>query len=305
MSGYSPGVRSGRGRSSWRRAVGARPRRPGSRHQRWLAILPVGALLLGVWAAIAGPSSTFVDAEVAGVSVTRASGVDPTFRFSDPSVGSVAAPSSVVAPAPTSAGASIASPPEAVAAPPVVEVPAPPAEVSQFQPPATEPPATEPPRPEPPQLAAAAAPAPSVADRVLSRITYPWRDRLPGWRIEFVGPRQGYRGATFPSDQLIEIYVRPSASDDELVHVAAHEIGHAVDVTYLEASTRAAFNMARGRSADATWWVANGADDFSSGAGDWAECFAWSQMESGPWYSRLGAPPDRSTMELIRALASG
>ena len=65
----------------------------------------------------------------------------------------------------------------------------------------------------------------------------------------------------------------------------------AIDVTLLDDADHERWNETRGRAADAAWWVASGADDFSSGAGDWAECFAWSQLPSGRFYSRVGGPP--------------
>ena len=246
----------------------------------------------------AGSSSTYLDAQVLGTSITRTD----RLAASAPSTGSA---TSVANPSAAAAGDAFDDP---------IATTPPPAD------PATAPSPTSPsptvPAPTTPAAPAAsitvdpdAASQPAVAasvdlpTQVLARISYPWQAKLPGWRIEFVGARPGYRGSTFPNDRLMQIYVRPDESVEELAHVTAHEMGHAVDVTYLDQAERASFNVERGRSPDSTWWVANGADDFSSGAGDWAECFAWSQMQSGPWYSRLGNPPDAATLGLIEALA--
>lgn len=142
-------------------------------------------------------------------------------------------------------------------------------------------------------------------DVVMARISFDWRRLLPGWQIQFVGPRQGYRGSTFPDRRVIQVYVRPEASLDEVAHVTAHEMGHAIDVTYFDDVDRSRFNLARGRSASSPWWVAPGATDFASGAGDWAESFAWSQVgSSGGWFSQLGSPPNPLQFELIAALTA-
>ncbi|MEZ5322393.1 MAG: hypothetical protein R2698_10035 [Microthrixaceae bacterium] len=141
-----------------------------------------------------------------------------------------------------------------------------------------------------------------LARAVLARIHFRWRERLPGWRIEFVGPRDGFRGSTFPRRKVIEVYRYDGSSLEDYVHVTAHELGHAIDVTLLDDEMRAAFNEARHRRADAAWWVEDGASDFESGAGDWAECFARSIDPHGRFYSRLGPPPDASQLAVIRAM---
>lgn len=157
-------------------------------------------------------------------------------------------------------------------------------------------------------IAPSTAPPTTVAEmpldqRVLAAIDYPVLRRLPGWRIEFLSGRAGYRGSTYPGEHLIQIYVRDGDTLDDLVHVTAHEVGHAIDVTYLSPSQRAQFNVARGVSADYRWWVQSGGDDFASGSGDWAECFA--AVFAGPagFQSRVGALPDEGQAALVRALA--
>lgn len=136
---------------------------------------------------------------------------------------------------------------------------------------------------------------------VLAQISFPWEERLPGWRIEFLPERKGYRGSTFPADRLIQIYLRSDLTTADYVHVVAHEIGHAIDVTLLDDEDHQLWNLARGREFDADWWVASGADDFSSGAGDWAECFAWSQHPKGRFYSEVGPTPSNEQLEIMAA----
>lgn len=137
--------------------------------------------------------------------------------------------------------------------------------------------------------------------RVLAAISFPWQEYLPGWRIEFVGPRNGYRGLTFTNDKVIQIYQRSDFSFDDYVHVLAHEIGHAIDVTYLDDSARAAWISIRGINANAPWWVSEGGRDFASGAGDWAESFAWWQTQKGGFFSELAGKP---SVEQINSMAN-
>ena len=139
----------------------------------------------------------------------------------------------------------------------------------------------------------------AVRELVLSQISFPWQERLAGWTIEFLPARKGYRGSTFPREQLIQIYLRDELTVSDYVHVVAHEIGHAIDVTYLDDSDHERWNLARGRDGGSQWWVASGADDFASGAGDWAESFAWSQQPSGKFYSRLGGPPTADQLAVM------
>jgi len=142
-----------------------------------------------------------------------------------------------------------------------------------------------------------------VVTRAIDLVYFDWRDGLPGWTIQFMGPRVGMRGATFPQDKVVQVYVRPDESAADVAHAFAHELGHAIDVTYLNAHLRVEFNQARGRPSNFGWWVSAGADDFASGAGDWAECFAWTMTHGvGAFYSRLGPRPDDAVMALIGQL---
>jgi hypothetical protein len=130
-------------------------------------------------------------------------------------------------------------------------------------------------------------------DQALAMVRIDWRNLLLGWHLEFRGYRDGYQGATFPDEHLIQVYVRTTSTPTQLAHVIAHEIGHAVDVTYLDDADRAGFSVLRGRPPDADWWAPDGATDFGSGSGDWAESFsAWATGGVGPWRSTLGPRPD-------------
>lgn len=237
-----------------------------------LAGLVVGVLVAGLapWSqdasADAAADRASIRTQVAGISIERSS-VDDEAESTVVStvVSTIPAPTTTAAPTITAAP---------VTAPPTTAVP-------------TTVPATVP----APAPAEPATTVEALRAQVLSQIAFPWEDVLPGWRIEFLPSRPGYRGSTFPDRQLIQIYQRSNLTVADYVHVTAHELGHAIDVTLLDDADHERWNETRGRAADAAWWVASGADDFSSGAGDWAECFAWSQLPSGRFYSRVGGPP--------------
>ncbi|MFN0028785.1 MAG: ImmA/IrrE family metallo-endopeptidase [Acidimicrobiales bacterium] len=143
----------------------------------------------------------------------------------------------------------------------------------------------------------------AVGDRVLQRIDYPWRERLAGWDITFMGPRPGFLGATITNERRIEIYVDGQRSVDELAFTVAHELGHAVDLTLLNGTERDGWLAARGVPGEA-WWAANAESDYAVGAGDWAEAFAVWQL-GGSGYSTLAGPPTPSQLALLARLSFG
>lgn len=165
-------------------------------------------------------------------------------------------------------------------------------------------PTTRAPEVPPPTTQAAAD---SVADRgaaALARISYPWQQRLPGWTIEFLPGRKGVLGLTFVHEKRIEVYVRDGQSVGFLAHVIAHEMGHAVDVSLNSSADRERWQAARGIESS-PWWPGDGATDFSTGAGDFAECFAAWQANTGEFRSRLGATPAAHQLALMAELADG
>lgn len=143
----------------------------------------------------------------------------------------------------------------------------------------------------------------AIRTRALALIDYPWQERLPGWDIEFVGPRVGFLGATMTNERRIEIYVDGKRSVAELAFTAAHELGHAVDLTLLDGSERDRWLAVRGASGKA-WWAANAESDYAVGAGDWAEAFAVWQL-GGSGYSTLAPAPTEAQLALLARLASG
>ncbi len=160
-----------------------------------------------------------------------------------------------------------------------------------------------------PQLPRGYTPTPVTYEQVrgaqaLSRISYQWEDKLRGWSIHFHSPKIGFLGLTWPGDRRIDVYVRSDQSDTLLAHVVAHEIGHAIDVSLNSGSDRATWASARGISW-ARWWPSAAASDFSTGAGDFAEAFAFTQIGSYTYFrSNLGGAPTFYQRSLVAAMAN-
>lgn len=144
-----------------------------------------------------------------------------------------------------------------------------------------------------------------VAARALGLISFDWRNGLPGWELRFLDGRSGYRGLTYPEASVIEVFVRPGDTAEGLAHVVAHELGHAVDVSRLSDADRAEWAAARGYGSQAPWWVASGGSDFASGAGDFAESFAFWQAAGGQWFGDLAGPPNPAQVGLLARLTYG
>lgn len=142
-----------------------------------------------------------------------------------------------------------------------------------------------------------------TGQEALTRISFPWQSKLGGWTIQFLPGRTGLLGGTWTYEKRIEIYVRDYQDADEVAFTLAHELGHAVDVTMLTDADRETWRQTRRFSdPDAPWWVASGATDFSSGAGDWAESFAvW---QTGGWsHSKLAGQPSNAQLAVVSRLA--
>ena len=178
-----------------------------------------------------------------------------------------------------------------------VVTPVPPAPTTTVPAPAAAPPA--PVRAAAPQSTASVPPPPDPStpegriSAAMARISYPWQQL--GYRIIFLGPQAGISGRTSPRSMgFIDIYVRPDESVDTLAHVIAHEIGHAVDLTYGNDQRRALWERLRGITAQ-SWFTCSMCQDFSTPAGDFAETFAFWQLHD---YSRSQLAPAPSPTEL-------
>lgn len=124
-----------------------------------------------------------------------------------------------------------------------------------------------------------------------ARISYPYRELLPGWTIVFDAPHEGYRGNTNTVSRTIHVYVRDDDTAGSVAGVLAHEIGHALDVMYLDADARQAWLDIRG--IEGPWWPESGRADFHVGAGDFAEAVAAMIADSPSEASRGWFTPDQ------------
>ena len=148
-----------------------------------------------------------------------------------------------------------------------------------------------------------APPTPAERGReALALIDYDWQSRLDGWSIVFAPGRDGVLGLTYVDRKTIEIFVRENQTSDLLAHVIAHEMGHAVDVTLNDSDERQRWQDSRGIG-DAPWWPGDGATDFSTGAGDFAESFAAWQVGSGNFRSKLSGAPNAGQLDLMAELS--
>lgn len=130
-------------------------------------------------------------------------------------------------------------------------------------------------------------------------LPFNWQQVIPGWQITYRGHNNSFRGLTFPHDQAIEIFIRSDDTPQSIAAILAHEIGHAIDVTYLDSSDRDEWLRVRGIE-DAPWWADAYASDFQSGAGDFAEAFAtWSVGD--PSASQIAGQPTREQLNTMRS----
>jgi hypothetical protein len=132
----------------------------------------------------------------------------------------------------------------------------------------------------------------------VARMSYPWAQL--GYTVRFLSGRPGLLGKTIPSSKEIEIYVRQGETFDRMRHALAHELGHAVDLSYNNAARRARWRQLRGIDPSTPWFLWNGRD-YASPAGDFAETFAlW---QAGPAdYSEMAAPPDGVALAALQPL---
>jgi hypothetical protein len=182
------------------------------------------------------------------------------------------------------------------AQPPAPAVEAPPvAVVAPVEVPAAAP--APPPPPGPPPAPGAEARARAALDA----LDYPWQEL--GYRIRFEAhPGGSTAGLTDPSTRTITVYVRDGQSDLSLRATLAHEIAHALDLVTGDAAQRADYLERRGLPPDTPWFPCDRCDDLATGAGDWAEVFAYWLVGPGDFRSRLAGPPSPEVLQSLAPL---
>jgi hypothetical protein len=149
------------------------------------------------------------------------------------------------------------------------------------------------------ETTAAPAPTPqSVGEQAQALLPFDLQAALPGWTIIYSGPDSGFRGLTYPYDNSIEMFVRDTDTPTSLAGILAHEIGHAIDVTYLDDGQRDSWREARGIASE-PWWPDAYASDFQSGAGDFAESFAYWAV-GDPSSSQLAGAPTPEQLAVLQ-----
>lgn len=133
-------------------------------------------------------------------------------------------------------------------------------------------------------------------------LPFDWQAVLPEWTITYHETNREFRGLTFPYDQSIELYVRDDDSAATLSGILAHEIGHAIDVTHLDDRQRSRWQETRSIE-ESQWWPDAYASDFETGAGDFAEAFAYWAVRD-PSASRIAHQPTSSQLIALEALLS-
>jgi hypothetical protein len=81
----------------------------------------------------------------------------------------------------------------------------------------------------------------------------------------------------------------------------AHELGHAIDLTFNTDETRARWMKSRGIDPATPWFGCNRCSDYNTPAGDFAETFALLLLGSGQFSGRIAPAP---TSEQVPTLIS-
>ena len=142
--------------------------------------------------------------------------------------------------------------------------------------------------------------AESVGEAALAQIDYPI-DEL-GWTVRFLPGRSGFLGLAIGETRRIEIYVRSSHGVDEVAHTLAHEVGHAVDLSYGSDYRRSEYRRMRGLSPDAEWFGCDACTDYATPAGDFAEVFEYWLLGGGDFRSQMAGAPDPQTLDYLSTL---
>ncbi len=134
-------------------------------------------------------------------------------------------------------------------------------------------------------------------------LPFDWEPILPGWTIRYRGPDSEFRGLTYPYDKSIELFVRSDDTASSLAGILAHELGHAIDVTHLSDGERSEWSDTRSIEGH-QWWPDAYASDFETGAGDFAEAFAYWAVQD-PSSSQIAHEPTTSQLAALESLLEG
>jgi hypothetical protein len=112
----------------------------------------------------------------------------------------------------------------------------------------------------------------SRQEQVLALIPFNWQQLK--YDIVFLAPRPGVRAMTFSGEHRIEVYARPQDDVRLIAYDIAHEIGHAIDLTYNTDEMRKKWMELRGIDPATPWFGCDRCSDYATPSGDFAETFA-------------------------------
>ncbi len=140
-----------------------------------------------------------------------------------------------------------------------------------------------------------------VGEQALAEIRWDWRGLLADWSINFLPGKPGYLGMAYSVQRRIDIWVRPEERPAQVAGVIVHELAHRVDWVFFTPEQRAEWYKLRAIPPKTPWYPPPKTTDFSTGAGDFAECVKWAIQGPGVKFnSRLGAPPTPAQQQIIR-----
>lgn len=149
------------------------------------------------------------------------------------------------------------------------------------------------------QTAASLAQASSLGASAEALVDFDFRAALPGWTITYADDHPAFLGVTRSEDKQITIHVEPEATPELVAAVLMHEVGHAIDLEQLTDQERSEWISLR--DMPATWWPGNGLNDFSVGAGDFAEAVS-ALTTNSPSSSAYGAFTDEQLAFVAQVL---
>lgn len=158
--------------------------------------------------------------------------------------------------------------------------------------------------PTPGQQVEAPPPSPPTIEErgraALALVHYPYE--RTGFTIRFEAARPGFLGLTSEATRTITIYLRPSHTIDAVARTIAHEIGHAIDLAFMNNARRAQYLELRGLGV-VEWMPCERCSDYASPAGDFAEVFAMLVFPTDPTFrSKIAAPPSPAQLAELKAL---
>lgn len=126
---------------------------------------------------------------------------------------------------------------------------------------------------------------------------------LPGWTIQSTEANSSVGGYALADGRAIFISANPGRTLAELTVTVLHELGHAVDVTYMDDARREAFRTLRSHDASLAWGQAadnvEGDGRWHDSAEDFAEVFVAWVLSGGYVTQSTVVAPQPNSAELV------